>query len=82
MSNGRLKSFIERIENLESQKKDISGDIRDVYHEAKGEGFDPKILRKVISLRRKSKVERETEESMVETYLTAVEGAKLDEVSS
>lgn len=82
MSNGRLKSFIERIENLESQKKDISGDIRDVYNEAKGEGFDTKILRKVISLRRKSKIERETEESMVETYLTAVEGAKLDEVSS
>lgn len=74
MTDGRLKSFIERIETLEEEKKNTTGDIRDVYQEAKGEGYDPKILRKVVALRRKPPNERETEEALVETYMNNIEG--------
>ena len=72
MTDGRLKSFIERIETLEEEKKNTTGDIREVYLEAKGEGYDPKILRKVVALRKKPPTERETEEALVETYMTNI----------
>jgi uncharacterized protein (UPF0335 family) len=67
--NDQLKSIVERIENLEQEKRDRQEDIGEVYKEAKGEGFDVKILRKVVALRRKSKVDREQEEALMETYL-------------
>lgn len=65
----QLKSIIERIENLEEEKKVISEDIKDVYAEAKGNGFDVKILRKVVQLRKKPEHEREEEESVLDLYL-------------
>src|SRR6266508_1801223 len=58
-AKGQLKTIVERIERLEEEKKTISADIREVYAEAKGNGFDTKILRKVISIRRKDRHERE-----------------------
>lgn len=67
-----LKRFIERIERLEEEKKALSGDIREVYAEAKGNGFEPRIMRKVVSLRRMKAADREEEEALLEVYRQAV----------
>lgn len=69
---GQLKAFIERVERLEEEKKQISEDIKDVYSEAKANGFDVKILRKIISLRRQDADERREQEELLETYLRAL----------
>ena len=71
-AHGQLKSIVERIERLEEEKKTIAADIKEVYAEAKANGFDTKILRKVISLRKKDAAEREEEESMLDVYLAAL----------
>jgi uncharacterized protein (UPF0335 family) len=71
-AQGQLKSIVERIERLEEEKKTITADIKEVYAEAKGNGFDTKILRKVISIRKKDANEREEEESMLDLYLQAL----------
>jgi uncharacterized protein (UPF0335 family) len=68
----QLKSIVERIERLEEEKKTIAGDIKEVYAEAKANGFDTKILRKVISLRKKEPTEREEEQSMLDVYMAAL----------
>lgn len=68
----RLRTIVERIERLEEDKAGIMGDIKEVYDEAKGEGFDVKILRKVVSLRKKDKVKRDEEETILDLYLTAI----------
>ena len=70
----QLKAIVERIERLEEEKKTISDDIRDVYAEAKGNGFDTKILRKVVRLLRQDKAKRQEEEALVELYLSAIGG--------
>ena len=76
MSNGidgqHLQSFIERIERLEDEKRTIAGDIKDVYSEAKGTGFDVKIIRKVVALRRQDKHKRQEEAELLELYLDAL----------
>lgn len=69
----RLTSIIERIERLEEEKKAISGDIRDIYAEAKSAGYDIKILREIIKLRRKSAMERLEEDCLLETYRKALD---------
>lgn len=69
---GQLKSIIERIENLEEQKRQISADIKDVYSEAKSSGFDVKTLRAVVRLRRVAKDERAESEVLLETYMVAL----------
>ena len=71
-AQGQLKTIVERIERLEEEKKTIAADIKEVYAEAKGHGFDTKILRKVISLRKKEAAEREEEQSMLDLYLSAL----------
>jgi uncharacterized protein (UPF0335 family) len=71
-AHGQLRTIVERIERLEEEKKTIAGDIKEVYAEAKGNGFDIKILRKVISLRKKDANERQEEESMIDVYLAAL----------
>ena len=68
----QLKAFVERIERLEEEKKAISDDIRDVYAEAKGNGYDVKALRTVVRLRKQDKQEREEQEAILETYLQAL----------
>jgi uncharacterized protein (UPF0335 family) len=68
----QLKAFIERVERLEEEKKAISDDIRDVYAEAKGNGYDVKALRTVVRLRKQDKNERAEQEALVETYLHAL----------
>jgi uncharacterized protein (UPF0335 family) len=68
----QLKAIIERIERLEEEKKTISDDIRDVYAEAKGNGFDTKALREVVRLRKQDINERKEHEAVLETYLHAL----------
>lgn len=71
-AHGQLKSLIERIERLEEEKKNIGEDIKEVYAEAKANGFDTKILRKVISLRRLEASEREEQQSLIDVYMAAL----------
>ena len=68
----QLKAIIERIERLEEEKKTISDDIRDVYAESKGNGFDVKALRTIIRLRKQDPNERQEEETILETYMQAL----------
>jgi uncharacterized protein (UPF0335 family) len=71
-AQGQLRALVERIERLEEEKKTIAGDIKEVYAEAKGNGFDTKILRKVVALRKKDQAERQEEEAMLDVYLAAL----------
>jgi uncharacterized protein (UPF0335 family) len=68
----QLKSIIERIERLEEEKKAISDDIRDVYAESKGNGFDVKALRTIVRLRKQDPNERAEAETILETYMQAL----------
>jgi uncharacterized protein (UPF0335 family) len=68
----QLKSIIERIERLEEEKKTISDDIRGVYAEAKGNGFDVKALRTIVRLRKQDANERQEQETILETYMQAL----------
>lgn len=68
----QLKAIIERIERLEEEKKTISDDIRDVYAEAKGNGFDVKALRTIVRMRKQDANERAEEETILETYMQAL----------
>ena len=68
----QLKAIIERIERLEEEKKTISDDIRDVYAEAKGTGYDVKSLRVVVRLRKQDVNERKEQEAILETYMHAL----------
>ena len=67
-----LKAFIERIEKLETEKREIADDIKDVYAEAKGTGYDIKIVRKIVSLRRQDRHKRREEEEILDLYLSAL----------
>ena len=73
-AQGRLKSFIERIERLEEDKAAIAADLKEVFSEAKGEGFDTKIMRKVVALRKKDKVKVDEETMLIDLYLSAIGG--------
>lgn len=69
---GRLRSLIERIERLEEEKKDINSDIRDIFAEAKSVGFDVKIMRAVLKLRKMNETDRDEQELLLETYRKAL----------
>ena len=68
----QLKAFVERVERLEEEKKAIADDIRDVYAEAKGNGYDVKALRTIIRLRKQDANERAEQETILETYMQAL----------
>ena len=68
----QLKAFVERIERLEEEKKAIADDVRDVYAEAKANGYDVKALRKVVRMRKQDVNERKEQEAILETYLHAL----------
>ena len=68
----QLRQLVERIERLEEEKQTIAADIREVYAEAKALGFDTKVMRKVIAMRKKDPQEREEEEAMLALYLQAL----------
>lgn len=69
---GQLRAFIERIERLEEDKKAIADDIREVYAEMKGNGFDTKAARTIIRLRKKDQAERQEEEAIIDLYKNAL----------
>src|ERR1700721_4053883 len=68
----QLKAFVERIERLEEDKKTISDDIRDVYAESKGNGYDVKALRTIVRMRKQAANERAEQETILETYMQAL----------
>jgi uncharacterized protein (UPF0335 family) len=68
----QLRSIIERIEKLEEEKTGIAQDIKDVYGEAKANGYDTKVLRKIVSLRKRDAAERQEEEAILDLYLQAL----------
>ena len=72
LDGGHLKAFIERIERLEEEKKAIADDIKEVYAEAKGTGYDVKIMRTVVSIRKQDHNKRREEEEILDLYLSAL----------
>jgi len=72
IAGDHLRAFVERIERLEEEKRSVADDIKSVYGESKAMGFSPKIIRKVIALRRKDEAERREEQAMLDTYLHAL----------
>ena len=74
IAGDHLRSFIERIERLEEEKKAIAEDLKEVYAEAKSVGFDTKIIRTVVKIRKMEAHEREEQEALLDVYLHALEG--------
>ena len=72
VAQDQIRAFVERIERLEEEKTSISEDIKEVFAEAKGNGFDTKVLRQVIRIRKQDRNERLEQESLLELYLTAL----------
>jgi uncharacterized protein (UPF0335 family) len=68
----RLKQFIERIERLEEEKAGLAADVREIYAEAKAVGFDTKVMRQVIKLRKMDRQDREEQEQLIDLYLSAI----------
>jgi uncharacterized protein (UPF0335 family) len=71
-AQGQLKSIIERIERLEEDKAGVQADLKEVYAEAKGNGFDTKIIRKVVRLRKQDRAQRQEEDALLDLYLSAI----------
>lgn len=72
IAKDQLRAIVERIERLEEEKKALSEDIKEVYAEAKGNGYDTKVLRKVISIRKQDRDERQEQEAILNLYLEAL----------
>lgn len=72
IAKDQLKSIVERIESLEEEKAGLQSDIKDIYAESKGNGYDVKTLRKIIQLRKKDAAERDEEEHLLDTYKRAL----------
>ncbi len=72
VTGAQLKSIIERIERLEEERKELGADVREIYAEAKGNGYDPKILRMIIRLRKMNASDRAEQEALLETYKSAI----------
>ena len=69
---GQLRSLVERIERLEEERTALTADIREVYAEAKGQGFDTKIMRQVVRIRRLDKADRQEQEAVLDLYMSAL----------
>jgi len=72
VAQDQIRAFIERIERLEEEKRTIADDIKEVYAEAKGNGFDAKIMRKIVSIRRMDREKRIEEETILDLYMQAL----------
>ncbi len=72
VAGDRLRSFIERVERLEEEKAAILNDTKEIYAEAKGEGYDVKILRQVVRIRKMDRAERQEQEAILDLYLSAL----------
>ena len=71
-AQGRLRTIVERIERLEQEKSEVMEQIKEVFAEAKGAGFDVKILRKVVRLRKTDRAKRQEEEALIDLYMSAI----------
>ena len=72
VAQDQLRAFIERIERMEEEKKAIADDIKEIYAEAKGNGFDTKVLRQIIRIRKQDHAERMEQEALLELYMAAL----------
>lgn len=72
IAGAQLRSFIERIERLEEEKAALAADIREVFAEAKGNGFDPKVMRQVLKLRKLDQADRQEQEALLDLYMSAI----------
>jgi uncharacterized protein (UPF0335 family) len=72
VAQDQLRAFIERIERMEEEKKAISDDIKEIYAEAKGNGFDTKVLRQIVRIRKQDASERMEQEALLELYMAAL----------
>ena len=72
IAGAQLKSFIERVERLEDEKRALGEDIKEIYAEAKGSGFEPKIMRQIIKIRRMDKDEHDEQETLLDLYKRAL----------
>lgn len=72
ITGGQLKAIIERVERVEEERRELGADIREIYAEAKGNGFDPKIIRQIIRLRRMAEADRAEQEALLDTYMSAI----------
>jgi uncharacterized protein (UPF0335 family) len=79
VSDTHLRAFIERIERMEEEKKAISDDIKEIYAEAKGNGFDTKVLRQIVRIRKQDRAEREHQEALLELYMASLNGVRRDD---
>ncbi|HLZ00822.1 MAG TPA: DUF2312 domain-containing protein [Bradyrhizobium sp.] len=78
---GKIRSFVERIENLDSELAELNEQKKEVFSEAKAEGFDVKILKEIIKLRKQDKDERDERESLLDLYMRAMEQAEPEKVA-
>src|SRR5262249_143172 len=78
---GRIRSFVERIENLDTELQELNEQKKEVFAEAKGEGFDVKILKEIIKLRKQDQDERDEHETLLDMYLRAMETAEKEPVA-
>ena len=79
---GKIRSFVERIENLDTEMQELSEQKKEVFAEAKGEGFDVKILKEIIKLRKEDKNERDECESLLDLYMRAMETASPEQAKA
>ncbi|MCJ9704096.1 MULTISPECIES: DUF2312 domain-containing protein [unclassified Bradyrhizobium] len=79
---GKIRSFVERIENLDSEMQELSEQKKEVFAEAKGDGFDVKILKEIIKLRKEDKNERDERESLLDLYMRAMETASPEQAKA
>ena len=78
---GKIRSFVERIENIDSELAELNEQKKEVFAEAKGEGFDVKILKEIIKLRKQDQDERDEHESLLDLYMRAMETASEEKVA-
>ena len=78
---GKIRAFVERIENLDSEIQELSEQKKEVFAEAKGDGFDIKILKEIVKLRKQDEEERDERESMLDLYMRAMEQAAPEKVA-
>ena len=76
VAGDQLRAFVERIENIEEEIRSLTEDKKEIFAEAKGEGFDVKILKEIIRIRKQDQEERQEHESLLEVYLHALEDAE------
>ena len=79
ITGGKIRAFVERIENLDTEIQELNEQKKEVFAEAKGDGFDVKILKEIVKLRKQGEEERDERESMLDLYMSAMEQAVPEE---